>query len=332
MNEHITYHEADFQAHEGKAIRCLLCPHACLLREGQSGLCRVREHRDGTLVSTVYGYPSALQIDPIEKKPLYHFLPGSRTFSLGTQGCNLACKFCQNWHLSAEHGHAVMYVEPAEIVRRALREGCESIAFTYNEPIVFSEYAMAVCGHAKKAGLACLYVTNGYITPEARALVFPMLDAVNIDLKAFSDEVYKEFTGGTLNPVLNTIEWCVQNRLHTEITTLLIPGVNDSEAMLSAEFHWIMQHCGADIPLHLSAFHPDYKMNDYPNTSRPVLEKARRVAVDSGLRYVYVGNYPGFDNATYCPECGEPVIERHGYSIRKHEDHPHQLPIIWSMS
>lgn len=331
MNNSSLYHEARFWTKKGESILCELCPHACVLHEGQCGLCGVRIHEAGKLRSSVYAYPSAIHADPVEKKPLYHFFPGSHTFSIGTQGCNLSCKFCQNWHLSARRGRGHEYLPPEAIVQAALQSGCSSIAFTYNEPIIFAEYALDVLEAADKENIPCIFVSNGYISDTAREAVFGQLRAVNIDLKAFSDAVYKHYTGGTLKPVLDTISWCVAKGIHTEITTLLIPGVNDDDPSLKKSCDWIVKYCGKDTPLHLSAFHPDYKMTERPGTSRVILEHARKIAHESGLRYVYVGNFPGFDNNTYCPDCGECVIERNGYQVTIRGEHPHSLPIIRSM-
>jgi len=292
----------------------------------------VRSVLNNELVSHVYGSPSALRVDPIEKKPLYHFLPGSRTLSLGTQGCNLKCRFCQNWHLSTQTGHTSIEISPEEIIEEAKRTSCDSIAFTYNEPVVFAEYAMAIRDLAKKEDIPCIMVTNGYISSEARKEVFKDIKAVNIDLKAFTDEIYVKFTGGNLKHVLNTIKWCVAQGIHTELTTLIIPGVNDDTENLTRECQWIIKHCGEDTVLHINAFHPDHKMKDYPRTSRSLLTKAYDIAKESGLNYVYIGNYPGFDNNTYCPVCGEIIIERDLFNIEGTDSHKHKLPITWSMS
>ncbi|MCD6446998.1 MAG: AmmeMemoRadiSam system radical SAM enzyme [Candidatus Marinimicrobia bacterium] len=326
------HHPAKFWEAKGDSINCWLCPHLCTLSEGQSGKCLVRKVIDGELVSTIYALPSALRVDPIEKKPLYHFLPGSKSFSLGTQGCNLKCDFCQNWHLSTQQGHASVYVSPEEIVSEALEASCQSIAFTYNEPIVFAEYTMDIRDLANKAGLPCVFITNGYITPEAREEVFEGIKAVNIDLKAFSDDIYIKYTGAKLNPVLDTIKWCINKGIHTELTSLVIPSVNDDPDMIKKECQWISKNCGNDTVLHISAFHPDHKMKDYPRTSRAILQRNREIARKCGLKYVYVGNYPGFDNNTYCPECGEIILKRDLYSVKGVASHIHELPIIWRVS
>jgi pyruvate formate lyase activating enzyme len=331
MFEQHEHRKALFWEQHDDGIHCRLCPHACVLSEGQSGICHVRTVRDGELTTLVYGYPSALHVDPIEKKPLFHFLPGSKAFSIGTQGCNLSCKFCQNWHLSTQIGHTFTYVSPEEIIVRAIESQCKSIAFTYNEPIIFAEYAIDIQALAREAGLPCIMVTNGFINPEARASVFKNIDAVNIDLKAFTDETYVKFTGGRLAPVLDTITWCVDNGIHTELTTLIIPGVNDDREMMEKECQWIIKHCGDTTALHINAFHPDHKMKDYPRTSRSALMKCVETAQNCGLKYIYVGNYPGFDNNTYCPECGDIVVKRNMYEVESVVAHQHKAPIIWSV-
>jgi len=323
--------KALFWEKSGRDIQCLLCPHLCLLSEGQSGICMVRKVVNGELVSEIYGLPSAMRVDPIEKKPLFHFLPGSTTYSIGTQGCNLKCQFCQNWHLSTQHGHASVYVSPKEIISKSQSAGCQSIAFTYNEPIIFAEYAMNIRDLAKRSGIPCIMVTNGFIMPEARQELFKGIKAVNIDLKAFSDDIYEKYIGGKLAPVLDTIKWCIEQGIHTEITTLVIHGVNDAPDIMNKQCQWIIKNCGEDIALHINAFHPDHKMKDYPRTSRSALIRCAETAQDCGLKYIYVGNYPGFDNNTYCSECGELVVKRDLYRVESDLSHKHQAPIVWSV-
>jgi len=291
----------------------------------------VRKVVNGELVSEIYGLPSAMRVDPIEKKPLFHFLPGSTTYSIGTQGCNLKCQFCQNWHLSTQHGHASVYVSPKEIISKSQSAGCQSIAFTYNEPIIFAEYAMNIRDLAKRSGMPCIMVTNGFIMPEARQELFKGIKAVNIDLKAFSDDIYEKYIGGKLAPVLDTIKWCIEQGIHTEITTLVIHGVNDAPDIMNKQCQWIIKNCGEDIALHINAFHPDHKMKDYPRTSRSALIRCAETAQDCGLKYIYVGNYPGFDNNTYCSECGELVVKRDLYRVESDLSHKHQAPIVWSV-
>lgn len=326
----MTYQIARFWESIKGEIQCNLCPHRCVLSEGQSGICMVRKVENGKLLSLVYGYPSVQHIDPIEKKPLYHFMPASHTFSIGTQGCNLKCSFCQNWHLSTQLGYVTDYYSPSEIVDQAIKQNTDSIAFTYNEPIIFAEYLMDIRDIAIDKGLACVLVTNGYVTPEAREEIFKGIDAVNIDLKGFTDTIYRKFTGGRLKPVLDTIKWCMKNNIHTEITSLIIPGANDNLDIFRKQCNWLLKNCGDDIAFHINAFHPEHKMTEYPRTSKAVLKKCKKIAQNTGLKYVYVGNYPGFDNNTYCAECSEPIIKRKGYEILIKEHSKHQLPVVWS--
>lgn len=331
MHNSNKHHPAKFWESLGDKFLCLLCPHQCTLSEGQSGLCMVRSVVNGEFVTSVYGYPAAMHVDPIEKKPLYHFLPGTNSFSVGTQGCNIKCKFCQNWHLSTQIGHIVDYVTPENIVQEALTSECSSISLTYNDPIVFAEYAMDIRDKAKEHALPCTYITNGYITPQAREEVFKDIKAVNIDLKAFSNSIHLKYTGAKLAPILDTIKWCIKNNIHTEITNLIIPGVNDDEQILKKQCQWISKNCGSDIALHINAFHPDHQMKDYPRTSRQILKKCSNIAKECGLNYVYVGNYPGFDNNSYCDECHELIVKRDAYEVNIYNHDKHKLPIIWSV-
>ncbi len=332
MQINLLNHSAQFWETDNGHVRCTLCPHQCELSEGQSGICMVRKVIDGQLCSMVYGLPSAVRVDPIEKKPLYHYLPASKTYSIGTQGCNLKCNFCQNWHLSTQFGHSNEKHSPADIIEQALEHSCNSIAFTYNEPTVFAEYMMDIRDLAKDHDLACILVTNGYIMPEARKEVYKNIDAVNIDLKAFTDATYKKYTGGRLKPVLNTIKWCMEQNIHTEITTLLIPGANDDPELFTKECKWLVKNCGENIAFHINAFHPEHKMIDYPRTSKSTLKKCKEIALNAGLKYVYVGNYPGFDNNTYCADCHKAIIERKAYDIKVNEHEQHKLPVKWSVT
>lgn len=327
----MAYQVADFWENNSGKIQCTLCPHHCLLEEGQSGICMVRSVKNNKLRSMVYGYPFAQHIDPIEKKPLYHFLPASKTYSIGTQGCNLKCKFCQNWHLSTQFSQTDNYYSPNEIVERAIESQCESISFTYNEPIVFAEYLMDIRDIALGKGLASVLVTNAYIDPEARKEVFKGINAVNIDLKAFSNEVYQKYTGAKLEPVLDTIKWCINNDIHTEISTLIIPGVNDDPDIFEKQCHWLLENCGENLAFHINAFYPAYKMINYPSTSQAILKKCKIIAENTGLKYVYIGNYPGFDNNTYCANCHEPIILRKGYDIHVKKHNKQQSPLVWSI-
>ncbi len=299
---------------EGERLRCELCPRACLIGEGQAGSCCVRRNSGGQLHSLSYGQPTGFAVDPIEKKPLFHFLPGTRVLSFGTLGCTLRCRFCQNWPHS--HPEAVemraRHSTPEEIVALAKQEAVPSIAYTYNEPTVFSEYLIDTARAARSAGLRNVAVSNGYITPQARREVFAELDAANIDLKGFSEDFYRDLTGGSLQPVLDTLVWIRrETEIWLEVTTLLIPGLNDDDEMLAAECDWITAHLGTEVPVHFTAFHPDFKLRDRPPTPPETLARARDLARAKGLRYVYVGNVAGADGLhTYCPECAQKLITR----------------------
>ncbi|MHB8237127.1 MAG: AmmeMemoRadiSam system radical SAM enzyme, partial [Acidithiobacillus ferrivorans] len=274
-------------------IQCDLCPRDCRLQEGQRGACFVRMREGNTMVLTTYGRSSGFCIDPIEKKPLNHFYPGSSVLSFGTAGCNLACKFCQNWDISKsrEMDRLQDQASPAGIAATALSLAVKSVAFTYNDPVIFAEYAMDTADACHAAGIKTVAVTAGYIHAQPRAEFFAKMDATNVDLKAFTDEFYFKLTGAHLAPVLETLEYIVkETQTWLEITTLLIPGHNDSEAEIRAAAEWIMEHLGPDVPLHFSAFHPDYRMPDVPATPADTLVQARRVAMEVGLHYVYTGN------------------------------------------
>lgn len=324
------YHAARFWDKDANGIVCRLCPHECHLSEGQTGKCHVRQVRSGVLYALTYGYPAAMHSDPIEKKPLYHFLPGSSTFSIGTYGCNLACKFCQNWELSTAYHESDTYYSPEEIIDLVKKSSCSSISFTYNEATVFAEYIIDISRLAATENIPCIMVTNGYITAEAREEVYRNISAVNIDLKGFSDEFYITHTGGHLQPVLDTILWCFKNAIHTEITTLLIPKLNDSRKMLEAQCSWLQKNALFNAALHFSAFYPQHLYRHIKASSQKSLIQAVNIAKKSGLHYIYNGNYLGLNQNTYCHECGELVIERRGCKILMQRDHVHKLPIIWS--
>lgn len=299
-------------------IICELCPRACVLREGQVGFCGVRGAHDGQLLSLSYGHPTGLAVDPIEKKPLYHFLPGTSVLSFGTVGCSLGCRFCQNWSLSRgrPEQYAARIVEPQEIVQRARRERTPTIAFTYNEPTIFGEYVIEVAARAHAERLRTVMVTNGYVTPEARGEIFAEIDGANVDLKGFSEAFYHEQAAAQLAPVLETLRWIHHaSDVWLEITTLLIPGLNDSAEMLTAECAWIHRELGPDVPVHFTAFHPDHKMTDRPRTPAETLQRAREIARDTGLHYVYTGNIadPG-GQSTVCPGCGTQLIRRNWHA------------------
>jgi pyruvate formate lyase activating enzyme len=304
---------------DDERIQCDLCPRECKLAEGQRGACFVRQHLEEQMVLTAYGRSSGLQIDPVEKKPLFHFHPGSRVLSLGTIGCNLACRFCQNWHISKarEQNHLLAPASPEQIAQVALDSGCRSVAFTYNDPVIFAEYAMDVADACHELGVETVAVTAGYIQAEPRQAFFAKMDAANVDLKAFTDAFYFKFTVGHLQPVLDTL--ChIHNETGTwlEITTLLIPGLNDSSAEITALTRWIARELGPDVPLHFSAFHPDYKLRELPPTPPATLARAREIALGEGLRFVYTGNvHDPSGGTTRCPACREVLVVRDWYEI-----------------
>jgi pyruvate formate lyase activating enzyme len=300
-------------------IQCDLCPRDCRLQEGQRGACFVRAMEGGRMVLTTYGRSSGFCIDPIEKKPLNHFYPGSSILSFGTAGCNLACKFCQNWDISKSKDMDKLadQASPRAIARTALEYGCRSVAFTYNDPVIFAEYAMDVADACHEHGIQTVAVTAGYMHAEPRREFYSKLDAANVDLKAFTDEFYFKLTGAHLQPVLDTLVYLKhETRVWFEITTLLIPGRNDSDAEIRAECQWIMKELGPDVPVHFTAFHPDYKMEDVPPTPPATLTRARHIALEAGLHYVYSGNVHDLDGGTTpCPACQMPLIARDWYHI-----------------
>jgi len=300
-------------------IQCDLCPRYCHLKDGQRGLCFVRARQGEQMVSTTYGRSSGFCVDPIEKKPLNHFLPGSPVFSFGTAGCNLACKFCQNWDISKsrEIDTLAASASPANIAATAQRLGCRSVAYTYNDPVIFLEYAVDTALACRERGLKSVAVTAGYICEEPRQEFFSHMDAANVDLKAFTENFYHKLTGGHLQPVLDAVEYIhTETDCWLELTTLLIPGQNDSDAELHQLSEWCLARLGPDVPLHFSAFHPDYKMTDVPPTPPATLRRARKIALDTGLNHVYVGNVHDSEaDSTYCPGCGRCVIERDWYRL-----------------
>jgi pyruvate formate lyase activating enzyme len=310
---------ARFQAREGDRVRCLLCPHHCSLKEGATGLCQVRRVEGGTLRSLVYGYPCAAGVDPIEKKPLFHFRPGSRTFSYATAGCNLACSFCQNHSISQEgaRGRLVRYHAPEGLVDGAEEEGCRIIAHTYTEPTVYLEYALDIAREAAARGMDNVFVTNGFIAPEALAEAIPLLAAANVDLKSFSDETYRKVCRGALQPVLETIETLHRSGVWVEVTTLVIPDLNDSTRELG-EIAAFIAGVSPAIPWHVSRFHPDFRMTDRGVTPAATLERAVAAGIDAGLEHIFVGNLPGSGHEdTRCSACRETVIRRSGFAVRE---------------
>lgn len=300
-------------------IQCDLCPRFCKLREGQRGLCFVRGRQGNKIVLTTYGRSSGFCVDPIEKKPLNHFLPGTPVLSFGTAGCNLTCSFCQNWDISKsrEIDRLQDRAMPEAIVRAAKETGSRSVAFTYNDPVIFLEYAVDVAAACRESGIRPVAVTAGYITPEPREEFFAGMDAANVDLKGFTEGFYKKLCTAELAPVLETLQYLKhETNVWLEITTLLIPGHNDSAKEIAALSEWVMANLGPDVPLHFSAFHPDWRMRDVPPTPARTLRKARSIAMKTGLRYVYTGNvHDEAGQSTYCHGCGSRLIGRDWYQL-----------------
>jgi pyruvate formate lyase activating enzyme len=300
-------------------IQCDLCPRECRLHEGQRGACFVRARVGDAMVLTTYGRSSGFCVDPIEKKPLNHFLPGSAVLSFGTAGCNLACKFCQNWDISKSRDmdRLMDAATPEAIASAAGDSGCRSVAFTYNDPVIFAEYAIDAADACRAAGLASVAVTAGYISPGAREEFYAHMDAANVDLKGFTEEFYVKLTGARLAPVLDTLAYLKhETRVWFEITTLLIPTKNDSDAENRAMAKWIHRELGPDVPLHFTAFHPDFKMTELPPTPAATLTRMRRIAIDEGLHYVYTGNvHDSEGGTTFCPQCRAALIVRDWYRI-----------------
>jgi len=300
-------------------VQCDLCPRECKLHEGQQGLCFVRANQNNELVLTTYGRSSGFCIDPIEKKPLNHFLPGTPVLSFGTAGCNLACKFCQNWDISKsrEMNTLADAASPKKIAATAAKYDCRSVAYTYNDPIIFHEYAIDVAKACREKNIKSVAVTAGYVNPEPRAEFYQWMDAANVDLKAFTDRFYHKITGGHLQPVLETLKYIKQEtNCWLETTTLIIPGENDSEKELTEMCEWLVTNLGPDVPMHFSAFHPDFKMMSTPSTPAATLILARDIAIKAGVRYAYVGNVHNRDgDSSWCHQCGELLIERDWYEL-----------------
>jgi pyruvate formate lyase activating enzyme len=304
---------------EDGRVQCDVCPRACKLREGQRGLCFVRACEDGAVVLTTYGRSSGFCVDPIEKKPLNHFLPGSSVLSFGTAGCNLSCRFCQNWDISKSREVDTLAdaAAPEQIAEAAEALGCRSVAFTYNDPVIFLEYAIDVADACRERGIKAVAVTAGYICEEPRREFYAHMDAANVDLKAFTEDFYSHVCAGHLQPVLDTLEYLKrETEVWFEITNLLIPGKNDSAEEVDAMTRWIVQRLGPDVPIHFTAFHPDYKMLDTPPTPPEALMRAREIALTNGIRHAYTGNvFDANGGSTYCAGCGERVIERDWYTL-----------------
>jgi pyruvate formate lyase activating enzyme len=304
---------------DDQRIQCDVCPRACKLREGQRGLCFVRGREDNQIKLLSYGRSSGFCIDPVEKKPLNHFLPGTAVLSFGTAGCNLACSYCQNWDISKSRAVDTLAdsASPEALARAATELDCSSIAFTYNDPVVFMEYAIDVAQACRERGIKSVAVTAGYMCKEPREEFYRYMDAANVDLKGFTERFYYKICGGKLQPVLETLEYLKhETKVWFEITTLLIPGENDSDAELNELTAWVMEHLGPDVPIHFTAFHPDWKMLDKPPTPPATLARARAIALRNGIHYAYTGNvHDRTGGSTWCPTCRALVIERDWYKL-----------------
>jgi len=307
-----------YQKLEDNKVWCQLCPRRCIISEGKRGFCRVRENREGKLYTLVYGKPCSVNVGPIEKAPFYHFIPGHRRLCLATVSCNLRCKFCHNWQISqAAPGEVRKYnLSPEEIVKEALRQGANSISFTYTEPTVFYEYIYEISKLAKKNGLKTSIVSNGFINPEPLRKLLPYLDAVKIDLKAFTEKFYREICAAELEPVLKTLKVLKEEGAFFEIVNLIIPTLNDSSEEIRKMCEWLKENLGEDVPLHFSRFTPAYRLTHLPATPIETLEEAVKIAKSIGLKYVYIGNVPGHKhNSTFCPGCKERLIHRVHFSV-----------------
>lgn len=305
----------DYFKKEGEKVVCLLCAHACRLSEGQKGICGVNQNVGSALKNLVYAHPVALHVDPIEKKPLYHFLPNTKALSLGTIGCNFKCSFCQNWSISQEKSlHVKEFISPQAIVEMALTYECASIAYTYNEPTIFYPYAKDIALLAHQKGIKNIFVTNGFASREVIEDMVGVIDALNVDLKSFNETYYKKNLGGCLQTLLENLKAWKKRGLWIEITTLIVPTHNDSDEELHAIASFIAQELGEQTPWHLSAFHPDYHEQTLPHTPLSTLQKAKAIAEEAGLKHVYIGNI-GLENPTLCATCKKVLIERKGFGI-----------------
>jgi len=304
--------------HEQEYVRCLLCARKCLIEPGQRGLCRARVNDSGTLRSLVYGHPVSVHVDPIEKKPFYHFLPGSEAFSLATTGCPMRCKFCQNWEISqaSPEDYSTEFTAPDRIVKAADSRGARVIAFTYNEPTVFTEYLLDTARLTRKRETVCVLVSCGYMNEDPLDEMCDLLSGIKIDLKGFSREFYEQVVGADIDPVLRSIKQVSRRGVHLEIVNLVVPTLNDSESMIRELCKWLMGEVGPDVPVHFTRFHPDYRLLNLPPTPVSTLERAYSIAREEGLHYPYVGNVPGHEgNNTKCPKCGRTVIARNGFFV-----------------
>lgn len=312
------YQAKYYEKLSGSMVRCLLCPNRCVLSVGQVGICNVRKNIKGELYSLSYGQLASANLDPIEKKPLFHFLPGSRAFSIATPGCNLRCLYCQNWQIAQVLPAEIKTIKatPQEVVDKALASDAESIAFTYSEPTAFYEYMLDITKLAQRKGIKTVMISAGYIEEEPLRELCQYMDAIKIDLKAFKDSFYKKFTGGHLDTILDSLKIIKEEGVWLEIVNLLIPGENDSEEEVRKMSRWIKENLGPDVPVHFSRFHPDYKLRNLPPTPIESLKRARRIALEEGLKYVYTGNILDPEGSTtYCPGTGEPAIVRNGFFV-----------------
>ena len=316
-------HEARWwESEPNNKVHCYLCPRHCHIGEDQAGFCFIRANEGGKLYSLGYAHPAAMQIDPIEKKPLNHFLPGTCVFSMGTAGCNMGCFFCQNWDISKSRADQVrsLYVPPEDVVQLAINNNCPSIAFTYNEPTIWGEYVIAICHAAKEKNIKTVMVSNGYITREAFHDIYDHIDAANIDLKAFTENFYGRITLTQLQPILETLQWLKnETNVWFEITNLIIPTLNDSPSETRALADWVLEHLGPDVPLHFTAFHPDFKLRDKPSTPPETLHAARASALEAGLHYVYEGNIRSDGAHTSCPSCKTVLIRRSWHDVERND-------------
>lgn len=320
-------------------VRCLLCPKGCLIQQGKRGACGVRENRKGALFSLVYGRPCAIHLDPIEKKPFFHVLPGTQSFSLATVGCNLDCKFCQNWQISQSKPEDVKtsYYSAETLADRALSVGARSIAYTYGEPVVFSEYVQAIASAGRERRLASVVVSNGFINKEPLTDLCGLVEAIKVDLKSFENEYYRDICNAELKPVLDSIELIRKSNVWLELVYLMVPTLNDDPEDIRRMARWLRSDIGKDVPIHFSRFYPQYQLANLPPTPVSSLERAYDICREEGLEYVYIGNVPGHETeSTHCPSCSKVVIERRGYSIGAIDVREglcrfcgHQIPGIW---
>lgn len=321
-----------FESQAPDDVRCILCCHRCLIKEGRRGICQVRQNQQGVLQTLVYGRLIARNIDPIEKKPLFHLLPGSLSYSIATVGCNFKCRFCQNADIAQmpqdRQGRIMGSIcSPEEVVADALANRCQSIAYTYTEPTVYFEFALDTAKIARAKGLKNVFVTNGYMSAEALEMVAPYLDAANVDLKAFSDAFYKNYCSARLEPVKETLRGMKARGILVEVTTLIIPGLNDDPQELRALADFLVLDLGPETPWHISRFHPTYRLTDRPPTPVRTLRMAREIGLQAGLHYVYMGNVPGEEGeSTHCHHCGALLIERWGFSVRRNKVQTDQCP------